>query len=615
MLTQALSYDEDGLARLDAVQQSGRVTTADTERGPIVVRDGRKLHSGRDPVREAARWARGLDLAEATVVIVLGYGSGYGVRALAERTDAAIVVFEPDLEVLAVGATHGPIPERAKLFTNAKQLGRFLGVRLGGIDRGVIATWTASARGAGTAYAEALHAAQDAVGRARLRHRTACLRGPAWLDHYLDNVAQLVASPALPQLAGCMRGVPAIIAAAGPSLDRNIEQLPALRDRALILTVNSAARALARAGVQPHALVSIESADVTAGLDGLPWLGEIAAFLELTGNPNLWSVPFARRIALSVDTNGCSAFSEQLAEGLGISGGFCVANAAVAVARILGCDPIILVGSDLAYAGTRVYARGTMFEEMRAEPSGDGTVKMSGLEGRRLIEQRSKHALGGNHTPTTAHTIEVGAWDGTGVVTTTRDFAMFRDWYTHFAQMHPEATLLNATEGGAWIDGWTHVPLRDAVPADSTPSVPVSQRFAAAVGCPAVGREPVAAAVAAELDRVNALRALVRQAIEIVGHDPDGDLSIDGPQADRLLELNDATRVLLRSSPLASEAAFVPVEELRGRGDVSTYSLYASLDGSLGELADKLAQLLQRLPTGENQDGYFATDQRRLTAG
>jgi hypothetical protein len=603
-LDRILGHDGDGLAAVRANATSRRVGTFDTPTGPVVTIDGRKLHSGRDPVREARRWARTLDVEGATVVILFGYGSGYAARAIAERTNAAIVVFEPDVEVLTVGLQHGPVPHNMVAFTTPDTLGRYLARRLAGIDRGFVATWTASVRGGSQPFAEAMAAANDAIGRAKLRHRTACLRGRGWLDHYVTNLRQLVDCPGLPALAGSLRGVPAIIAAAGPSLDRNVQQLQQWLPHALVLTVNSAARALARAGVQPHALVSIESADVTAGLEGLPWLHDLPAFLELTGNPGMWAQPFRRRVALSVDTNGCSAFSERTVPGFGMSAGFCVANAAVAVAHRLGCDPIILVGSDLAYSGTRVYASGTMFEEMRAEPSGDGTVRMEGLAGRRLIEERSTHALGGNHMPTTAHTIEIPAWEGSGTVVTTRDFAMFRDFYAHFARVHPEATLVNATEGGAFIEGWEHVPLAEIAKrlgiGDKPPTVPVGQRFDEALERPALGRAKLAAAVAGEKARVAQLRELVAQALALVDHDPDGDLHIDAEGIGRLHELNAACRALLADAPLAAEACFVPVEELRGRGDITTYSLYASLDGPLRDLDEELARLLQSI---ENTEG------------
>ena len=49
------------------------------------------------------------------------------------------------------------------------------------------------------------------------------------------------------------------------------------------------------------------------------------------------------------------------------------------------------------------------------------------------IEARSKKALGHNSTPVVAHTQTVVDWHRRGRVTTTGDFKMIRDWYTHHA--------------------------------------------------------------------------------------------------------------------------------------------------------------------------------------
>lgn len=571
-----------------------RVGEMETRSGRIVTSDGRRLHSSRDPVREAARWARGLDITDVSAVVVLGFGSGHHIRAIERRCDAAIIVYEPDVEVLKQGLEHGPLSDRVTLFTTCNPLARYLAAGLRGTDRGIVIPWTPSARASPGAYRAALAAATDAIGRAKLRHRTACLRARGWLAHYMENLGALPKTPTLPRLAGSMEGVPAIIVAAGPSLDRNVEQLADLRERALVLTVNTAAKALAAREIRPHALVSIESADVTAGLRDLPWLEEVPAFVELTGHPRIWELPFESKVAISVDTNACAAFSNRLDAGLGISGGFCVANAAVAIAHSLGCDPIVLVGSDLAYADGRVYASGTMFEEMRAKPSEPGQVSFSGLESRRKIEEASGNALGGNHMPNRMHTIEVPNWSGDGVVVTTRDFAMFRDWYADFARRHPDATLINATEGGAHIEGWQHRQLEDvanaelAVAHSTRPEAKFAQARAVAPAPLAQLRAPLEA----EHRRAVAVIEACEAALALIGHDPDGDLEGTPAIAQRLHELNADTRALLRAAPLVAEAAFGPIEELRTRGDISTYSFYASLVGPVRDLARQLAQLL-----------------------
>lgn len=593
-LTLLLTNDPDGLAALRARGASDRVARVDTPTGPVVSVDGRKLHSGRDPAAEARRFARGLELADATFVIVLGFASGHAIRAIAERTEAAIVVFEPDLDVLREGVTHGPVPERVRVVTTVSRLAEVLYARLSGCDRGVVARWVPSMRLDPRLYDEALVATANAIDRAGLRHRTAKMRGPGWLRHYLAHVPALASAPGLPALRGMLRGVPAVIVAAGPSLDRNAAQLAGLADRAFIMCVNTAAGALARAGVRPHALVTIESLDVSAQLRDLPFLAEVPAFVELTANDALWELPLRAKLPISVDTSSCAVFSGRIDAGHHLSAGFCVANAATSIAYVLGCDPIVLVGSDLAYSEGRVYACGTSFADMRADVQADGTAKLSGLHGKRAIEERSGDAAGGSRVPDRAKLRTLPAWGGHGTVVSTRDFAMFRDWYIHAAKtlVAEGVRTINATEGGAHIDGWEDLPLAQAIAADG-PALGMAARVDTMLAAPPTDPAAVRRELARELTTAETIVRDARKALALLGDDPDGDLTLDGKAADRLLAINRNTRAALREAPLCAEAVFVPIEDLRAAGAITAHAFYAGLVEPLVALAADLARLLQ----------------------
>jgi hypothetical protein len=588
-LSNLLAYDPDALSRLDALPPSDRVTEIATPAGTVVCSGGRKLHSGRDPVAEARRFARELDLADATVVVVLGFGSGHVVRAIAERSSADIVVFEPDLEVLRVGIRHGALDPRVRAVASPARLGEVLYSRLSGTDRGIVVRWAPSAREAPALYDAATKAAAVAVDRASLRHRTARIRGPGWLRHYLTNLPALARHPGMPAMIDALPGVPAIVVAAGPSLDENLDVLRTLQGRAIILAVNTAATALGRAGIRPTAIVSIESLDVSPQLASLPWLREVPAFLELTGNPALWSLPFAHKIPISVDTNSCAHFSTSVDAGHHLSAGFCVANAAVAIAHRMGCEPIVLVGSDLAYRGDKVYASGTSFGAMRAVVGDDGHAQLSGLEGKRAIEAASDGA-GGVHMPDTARTLKAVAWGGEGEVTTTRDFAMFRDWYTAAARTMRQAgrTPINATQGGLHIPGWDDVPLKDAL--EGRTVADADQRFAVLLDRPATGVDRLVERLRHEADAALEIRQLAAAALRQIADDPDGELSLDEDGAQVLRSINARTRALLAGAPLCAEAVFAPIEELRARGHISTFTFYGALVPPLVELAEGLAR-------------------------
>jgi len=579
--------------------------------GPVVTVGGRRLHSGRDPEREARRWARNLDLSETTLIVLMGYASGYAVRAIRSRTEAPIVVFEPDLDVLAEGLTHGDVPSGILIITAVERLGVYLTGILQSFDKGMLATWIPSLRANPTPYREAMATAAESITRARLRHQTATLRGPGWLRHFLGNLDHVAKTPTISQMRAGLSGVPAIIVAAGPSLDRNVHLLKELDDTALILCVNTAARALDRAGVRPHAMISIESADITSGISALPWLHEVPAFLELTAHPNMWAMPFRQTIPMAVDTSGTATFSQWMDTGLALSAGFCVANAAVAVAHALGCDPIVLIGSDLSYSGERVYASGTIFEEMRAVDRGDGTVTLEGTQARRAIEAASHDALSSNHAPDFANVLQLPAYGGQGTVVSTSDFKMFRDWYT-FASERMSVELVNATEGGAHIPGWKHEPLRAIVDRHTLNArgdrAPVSRQLDGLLVRPPLDLDRLRDAIAREHDYVLELLGYCAEALAIVDFDPDGDLALDERSAARIQEINGTARRALRAAPLAAEACFSPIHQVRTRGELTTFAFYASIEGPLRELDRELARLLHNISS--QHDAAHGTQSR-----
>ncbi len=616
LLARLLADDPDGLARIEALPPSARACTVQTPTGPVVAVDGRKLHSGRDPVTEARRFARGLDLGDVTVVILLGFGSGHVVRAIAARSSAAIIVFEPDLEVLAVGIDHGPIQPSTRVFTTPSRLGEYLYGRLGGTDRGVLARWVPSMRAAPEVYEAAKQAAGQAVDRASLRHRTARIRGPGWLRHYLTNLPALAQEPGLAALAFGLAGTPAIIVAAGPSLDANLEDLRRAVGSAFVLAVNTAATALGKAGIRPSAVVAIESLDVSSQLAALPFLREVPAFLELTGHPALWALPFARRIPISVDTNACSIFSAKVDPKHHLSAGFCVANAAVAIAHALGCNPIILVGSDLAYRDGHVYASGTTFGAMRAELRADGTATLHGLEGKRAIEGVSVDASGGVHMPDVARTVSAPGWGGGPEVTTTRDFAMFRDWYTSAAKTlrAQGVRAINATEGGLHIPGWDDVPLRDAIDVCGGDEAAMTATIEALLQRAPSAPAGIVALLEGERASAAAILELAAAAHRQIADDPDGDLALDEDSARALTEINARTRSLLHGAPLCAEAVFVPIEDLRARGRITAFGFYAALVEPLIQLREALARTSQCIRASMTSDATADLETAHVTA-
>ncbi len=566
----------------------------------VVALGGRKLHSGRDPVLEARRHVEGLDVEGVRIAVLLGYGSGHVARALAERLpDVPIGAFEPHRGVLRVGLSHGPVPENVFVLPDELSLRYFLHQELSVHKKVLLVRWPASERMDPAPYAGAVRMVGEAVARAKVVQQTRRIRLDAWQESFYANLPRLPGSGTIGRLDHALAGRPAVVVAAGPSLDRNLHLLREVAGHATILAVNTAAGALDRAGIVPTALVSVESLDVSPQLGNLSFLGRVPAFLDMTGHPNLWRLPFARRIAMCSDSASVSMFAARVCPGIRISAGFCVANAAVALAVRLGAPEIVLVGSDLAYSAGRMYARGTFFEDIEVDEAGD-TIGFRNTEAKAAIEASDpsqKLAFGRQRRPR----FEVPAWGGEGVVPTTRDFVMFRDWYAwNGAKMRTWGiSCINATEGGASIPNWTEVPLADVIrrwKAEGLTEAPDPRRRLLELSAePATDFDTLRAALEREIRLLRRVAGKIQKGLSMLGGAPDADLRLSPGKARKLHRLLDRIRNGLAEATLASDPIHLPLDALLERGDYTTTDLLRTLEQPVTAQIEKLARLVQSL--------------------
>ena len=87
---------------------------------------------------------------------------------------------------------------------------------------------------------------------------------PRYLTNTLRNAGSLLGGRDLAQLRDKYRGVPAVVVAAGPSLDQAIPTLQALPGRGLLISVDTALRPLLAAGIHPHLVVGLDPGELNA---------------------------------------------------------------------------------------------------------------------------------------------------------------------------------------------------------------------------------------------------------------------------------------------------------------------------------------------------------------
>lgn len=593
--------DQDGYRRLQELESSDRVSEYSTERGLVVVVDGKKLHSGRDPLREAMRFVRGLNIAEATTIVLYGYGSGYVARALHKKTDATLFVYEPCLEALRWGLTHGEVPDNVVFLTSPVAVKTVLYAQLGTGDRGQLVPWQPSVRLDNAQFMEVRQELEVAVHRAKIRALTAELRGDGWLNFFIENLPRVLEGPNLGKLRGTFKNVPAVICAAGPSLTKQLPLLKTVADDVLILCVNTALGALHKAGIKPNAVVAVESANLSPMFEGIDTLNEINGMMEVTGNPAQFGQPFRRLIPICTENTTCSRFLYALEPTSQLSGGFCVANTAFAIAHKLGCNPITLIGQDLAFLDGQMYASGTIFEGLRTEAQGDKALIVDDGSKQRILKS-SQDAIRGKPVAPTSTDREVAvAWGGGGNVESTSDFLMFRDWFARSAvRLKNEGiNCLNCTEGGLRIPEWDEITFRDAIERYVTPSSPtersIRQRFNDLADQDGFKTGQLLEALRREIASVERMRAISGRAQILVNFDPEGDLRAPDYVQLELADMQQELADIMARANIASDALSRPLEGLHMRRELNLFAIHRAIEQTLEPLAEELETLEKRL--------------------
>ncbi len=283
--------------------------------------------------------------------------------------------------------------------------------------------------------------------------------GRAFFANFFRNLFLLPSSYLANRLFNRFRGIPAIICGAGPSLEKNKEVLKNLEDRALIFAGGTAMNGLNVKGIMPHFGVGIDP--------------NSTQFTRLIMN-NAYQVPFFYRNrflheALEIIqgehlyVTGSSGYpiGEWIEQKLGIETaqveeGHNVLNFSVSLAAAMGCNPIILVGIDLAYTQNQSYVSGIVNHPLHDKRQNFHTKTAE----EELINYRDIYG---------EPTLTLWKWISESL------------WYTQFAKTNTSIKLINATEGGIGFKEIDNEPLQEVAERLLTKQYDLNGMVAAAI--------------------------------------------------------------------------------------------------------------------------------------
>ncbi|HEB90569.1 MAG TPA: DUF115 domain-containing protein [Deltaproteobacteria bacterium] len=465
----------DALAKTDAAG----IEEVEGPRGAVVLRErGVLLGSAYDPKREAEQIAETMASEPADIMVAIGFGLGDQFPHYCEQNPATVIVFEPSVARLRAAlhrfcltnlyATNRDfyITTDLEHFSRLLDHRYFPGLRIRVFPHPAVLRLDPEAVGRAV---ERTRRVKDAADTGRI---TTIERMMPWARLVAGNGRRIASSASLRALVGPFEGKPAVIVAAGPSLDKQLPLLKEREDHVLIIAIGQTVKALAAAGITPHLVHVLESRNVSHQLTDGGDSRELNVVLSPDCHPAIYDVPVRGSFVATPSVNPMGAWIETVRGDPCLTiGGGTVALGAVAVAQALGSDPVMLIGQDLAFTEGRAYAKNSAYDFVGVELSEDGECSFT--NGKRKV------ALLGDEDVdrvrdrfSRSDVVWVDGWHEGERVPTWRAYASFIEQYRDAGLFLAQSgiRLVNCTEGGARIPGIEHLAFRevlDALPSDS----------------------------------------------------------------------------------------------------------------------------------------------------
>ncbi|MCX6654485.1 MAG: DUF115 domain-containing protein, partial [Candidatus Bathyarchaeota archaeon] len=405
------------------------------------------FYDNEDAFRYCQDYLESLDLKSASITIFLGFGLGYHLhvftRLFATRLDARkIIVFEDNMNIFCLALHLVDIRDLIAhpdihFFINEEAQYTYTALRRDVLPDKGTNNFMRSAKVIPVPSSIALN--RDYYKQSLDITKRACLQvvilagndpidSLLGLDNVLMNIPQIVSNPGIDLLYDLFKGKPAISVAAGPSLNQNIHLLREVTDKALIICCDASFLPLMKRNIRPHIVVGFERTDGTEYFyEGISDFEDIYLAVCPLVRPKTFDYFKGKKIIVH---RTFSHFDWLHYNKGALSIGPSVGNMAFTVAEALGCDPIILIGQDLAFA-----------------EDGNTHVKDMPFGERDEFYHEKVLEVEGNHGKP---------------VKTSHAWHVFRMYFEEDIHNY-SGRCINATEGGAKIRGAKVMPFREAI--------------------------------------------------------------------------------------------------------------------------------------------------------
>ncbi|WP_307972140.1 6-hydroxymethylpterin diphosphokinase MptE-like protein [uncultured Brachyspira sp.] len=267
-----------------------------------------------------------------------------------------------------------------------------------------------------------------------------------WAYNIASNAAKISTHYGVNNFFDKYKNIPAIIVSAGPSLEKNIRKLKEIKNKALIIAVDTAMKPLFSHNISPHFIITIDPQKKNSkyfrnvNFKDSVLIAESSVDKEAIDSFN-GAIYFINSIFPLA-----KYFMEELGDRGDITTGGSVSTAAYDFAIRIGANPIIMVGLDLSFPNYQTHIKGSYHEE-------NFFTEIYKLDS---YDSRIYKVLIAGNLKEEKNIYNEKVW-------TDSRFDMYKNWYEEQCEKNNKIKFYNATEGGIIINGMENIKLEELI--------------------------------------------------------------------------------------------------------------------------------------------------------
>jgi hypothetical protein len=386
------------------------------------------FHSKYNPTREAKKKIEKFKAKEKKQIFALGFGLGYSLNELACKNKYdRIIIIEPFMSIFytalnfidlsellksnnivyVIGSTNSLFDVVRKYFslTLEKELSFF--------------EHNPSHKLFEAEYKKIYKQLREVISFKKINLTTNINSARKWRNNLIANLPYIFKSPKADDFFNEFKDIPAICVSAGPSLDKNINDIKKAEGKAIIMCVGTSLKPLLKNGIEPDIVVSMDGNKANfehfKDINNIP---DSYLFAEKANHYMIQQKWHDKQVFFTMKRNFSGWVESLKGDYTPIQTGGTVAHSMVDLAYKMGANPIILAGQDLAYSEGKTHASGTTYENQQS--NNKNLIEIDGINGDKVL--------------------------------TSKAFMTMLSYFNNYFDKHSDRKYIDATEGGAKIN-------------------------------------------------------------------------------------------------------------------------------------------------------------------